>query len=77
MSWPALLCQIAQVRSVAVLWFGASVFLAPVLLLACVVGVVRAGRGGARRHAKAFRVTGAFGLVLLAGLPVWMTQYAQ
>lgn len=64
----------------AVVWFGAAVFLAPVLLLTSLVGVVRSGstRGVRRRErTRDFAFVGVVGLVLLAGLPVWLATYAQ
>ena len=63
-------------RSFAILWFGASIALAPILMLSSLVGLVWSQTGN-REHTKAFLVVGGTGIVLLSGYPVWLTQYAQ
>ena len=60
------------------MWFGASIFVAPVLLVTSVVGVLCARTGRIRReHLHAFVLLGGLALFLFAGFPVWMSQYAQ
>ena len=75
------MCAIFLARTLAILWFGSGIFLAPVLLGASLLGMgwsVTTGRGDGRPELVKVCLGGIVLAGLMAlGIPVWLSEYAQ